>query len=43
MSADLWLLLGIALFALSRIWWERRQDDRETARQRRMLDIGRNR
>lgn len=42
MSGDLWLLLIIALFGLVRIWQERREDDRETERQRRMMNIGRN-
>jgi hypothetical protein len=42
MSGDLWLLLIIALFGLVRVWWERREDDREAERQRRMMDIGRN-
>lgn len=42
MSLDLWFLLAIAVAALARIWQERRADDRETERQRRMMDIGRN-
>ena len=42
MTADLWFLLAVALCALVRIWQERRDDDRETERQRRMMDIGRN-
>ena len=42
MSLDLWLLLIIALAGLLRIWWERRADNIEANRQRRMMDIGRN-
>jgi hypothetical protein len=42
MTADLWLLLIIALAGLARIWWERRADNIEANRQRRMMDIARN-
>ena len=42
MSLDLWLLLAIAVAGLARIWWERRADNIEANRQRRMMDIGRN-
>lgn len=42
MTADLWFLLAIAIAGLLRVWWERRADNIEANRQRRMMDIGRN-
>jgi hypothetical protein len=37
-----WILLAIAVAGLLRVWWERRQDNIEANRQRRMMDIARN-
>lgn len=37
-----WLLLAIAICGLLRVWYERRLDNIEANRQRRMMDIARN-